>query len=92
MADLPKFVVPRSKWFRGRAGRASTMTATQLAAHYASEGVPIVLWPRDILPTCPPPPPSKPQWATVEAWLAELPRLRGCFCEAEILEIAGDCS
>lgn len=61
-----------------------TEISLSLAARYASAEVPLVLWPLDTLPTIAPPPPSKPVWTTHEAWLSELPRLRGCFSEGEV--------
>lgn len=61
-----------------------TEISLSLAARYRQEGVPLCLWPLDTLPTIAPPPPSRPEWATHEAWLSELPRLRGCFSEGEV--------
>ena len=56
------------------------MTSLDLARRYADAGVPLVLWPRDTLPTVRPPPPTRPRWVKSDAeFQAIMPELRGCY-------------
>ena len=56
------------------------MTALDLARRYSEAGVPLVLWPRDTLPTVRPPPPTRPRWVkSADDWELMLGELRGCY-------------